>query len=1195
VSTTSHRKFRFILPIIVTLVLCARPAWSDVELDLQSHSERVEIVGRVATTTVSQTYVNYTRRRQEVVVRFRLPPGGAVDDLAMWVGGLRSPGVLHPRIAARQIYREIRNDRRDPAILEYLGGGQWQLSVFPIMSNKTQKVEFKFTSILSARGGRCIYNGMSVLGGTFSKAVAFEFASTLRGRGISDVKAVSDALGAQRVRDRVELGFRAANRNLDKPVVFSFTPGVKPSKVVAFKSKNGRKYFAAVLDPPWKPKAAKPVERNAVIVLDASASMKGESFKIAARAVQAILDDLTARDKFGVVVAGSDVEVFHEKLLPATKDSKLKVFKWLAGFLPKGATDLAAALRAVESFNKDTASPLNVFLIGDGDDCVGARSQKKDVSPFAVTPKGESPSRPPANCRFFACQVYDSSFVLEYLAESTGGMNAYIDDGPGSVAAMMKPILKASKIADPTTQVTVRQIAAGGAKPPSGDGAMTDIGFSRPDERDGIVISGQWPGAGKRTLEVTLRRGRQAQSTRYELDFPKGPAADEPGTVDIRKIWAHQRADRMWAKLLRKDVKIGEVKALMDFSRSEAIVTRVMALLVLESDKDYIDRGIKRPGSSIPIDTNLSQRSVGRLLAEAVTAARGRTMELDSEAWENSAIIQHQARELMRRNQIAAAARLYETAVRSKPGQFEARRQASLISEYLALKKSFGVSDMVRESHDDVLRAILAGAKWHEMVMQTEPTALVLRPETAKTGPPQPPPTPVLAGKIPLTPEELQADKLLSRKIPKIDMKDAGLKDVLAFLDAGKGDIAIRWDRLVKQGIKPSTTVSVQLRNVTLEKALQTVLGRASAKSTARNDDWLRGLDFTVDNSTITVSSKRDLSPNTYLRSYDIQDMLAFFSEWDKGYYRAAAPAPSGQRELRRASPEGVFFMQAGDNSSGPGRNVTLATGTFATLARGPVTFDLAREKDWDEDREVGRDDIWDTGIFDPGAGGGDSGIDSELRSTSEHIASIKVLLAETVDPFSWRDAGGELGAITNMSGVFMIRQTRANHKAIIKLLDTLRDKWRKHYPGRIAYTWDAEQSVRARMRPEAPFTPDGRITEWLRELSIKAGAGKLSKFSSIRVERIGSRKFARICGVWFDTSLTRLCRIYAVARDSEAHAALLNTDAPIKKWLALGRYVIIRADDTSAFYLNPDGISEADDKRLKKLIEAITKPAAKR
>ncbi|MDP6543623.1 MAG: VIT and VWA domain-containing protein [Phycisphaerae bacterium] len=1195
--TTSNRKYCLIVAAIAIVALQAGMVRGETEVALQSHSERVEIVGRVATTTVSQTYVNYTNFNQEVVMRFRLPPGSAVSELAMWVEGLRSPGVFHPRIAAKRIYREIRNAGRDPAVLEYLGADAWRLSVFPILPKKTQKIEFKFTSVLPGRGGDCVYRSMKLLGGTFNQAADFEFAATLRNStGIKDVKAISDALGVQRLKDRIELGFRTDNRKLDEPAAFAFTPKVKPSGVVAFNAVDGKKYYAAALDSPWDAPKPESLGRSIVIVLDASASMKGNSFSIAATVVKTILNDLTDKDKFNVIVAGSDVGLFNKNLPTASKDNRIKAMKWLAGFTPKGGTDLAAALRAVESLNKDIKTTLNVFLISDSEDCVGARQAGKELSPF-LSDKDKLPNRPPANCRFFVCQVNSDSYILEYLAESTGGASGYVGhDNPKKDVEIVKSLLQDTRIPDPVTKVTLRQIVAGDSKRAKGRADLTDIGFSRPDPVSGMVVTGLWPGPGKRTIEVTLHRRTGTQTARYTLDFPKGGDL-LPNARGLRKVWAHQRADGMWPKLHRKDVKLDEVRTFMNFSRAEGIVTRAMALLVLESDEDYIERGIKRPGSSVTVKKSLAQRSVSKLVTEVVKAPREEWDRFGTIDPNDRQVATQQARELLRRGHIEAAARLFEEAADSASGQFEARRQASLIGEYLALKSSFGADKIVRKSYDEVLNAVLKGGEWHELVMQTEATGLILQDPNAKplAAPPaaETPARVLLSGNKPAIQERLD-DKILARKIPKISMKNATLKAVLAKLGSTKENFEVRWDKLADEGIKPSTTISLVMTDATLDEALSSVMDKASRCARTKGKyDWLGGLDFTVDKSGITVSSQRDIGVNAHLRSYDIQDLIALSLDQNRRSLEIESTrrgGPGAQGSIRRSVPDDVFYVTVGDNSSGPVTSVALTSGSFSTSRDEPMLFEL--------DDNPGRDGRWteqassSTGLFDPGAGGGDtgSGLEGDLRSMSECVGEISTLLTDTVDRDSWREAGGEAGAINEVNGVLMILQTRANHKAIAKLLDNLRQTWLKRRPIKIApIPWDGEPP-RIEDQPEDPFNAKGRIKQWVIDLLRKAAAGKLSKFSSVRVKKIGSRTFARICGVWFDTSLTGGCQMHAVATDSGAHAALLKTDTTIEKCLALGRYVIVKTDDASAIYLNRDGISRADDKQLKQILASLAK-----
>ncbi len=1189
----SNRNFWFIASLTAVLSLSAQSAPGQTRVALQSHSERVNIVGRTAVTTVSQVYVNYTNSNQEIVMKFQLPPGGAVSELAMWVGGLRSPAVFHPRIAARRIYRQIRNAQRDPALLEYLGSDTWRLSVFPILPKSTQKVEFKFTSVLGGTGADCVYRSMKVIGGTFKEAVSFKLAATLRcPGGIKDVKAIADALGVQRFKDRIELGFRGNNWKLDHPAAFAFTPEVKQSNVTVFKSPGGQKHYAAVLDPSWDAPKHERVGRNMVIVLDASASMKGEPFGIAATAVKTILDDLTDKDKFNVIVAASDVGLFNDNLQTASKSNKVKAVKWLTGFMPKGGTDLAAALRAVESLNKDTSKTLNVFLISDTKDCVGARKPGKEASPF-LSKKASLPKRPPANCRFFICQAESESIIFEFLADSTGGASDYIyyDDSKESVRSV-KRLLDRSRIPDSVTTVTIRQIVPGDSKKAKGRADLTDIGFSRPDPVNGMVVTGLWPGAGKRTIEVTLHRRGGTQSTRYVLNFPK--AGDIlPEAPDLRKVWAHQRADGMWAALHKKDVKLDGVRAFMNFSRTEGIVTRAMAMLVLESDDDYIQRGIKRPGSTVTIEQSLTQLSPSRLLAEIAKLPQENDDLFDGISPTDSKTITLQALELLRRGHIDAAADLFDEAADRAPGQFEARQQAALIGEYLALKKSFKANEIVRKSNDAVLKAVLEGAEWHELVMQTAATDLVLQDPNARADAVAPVLKPVatLLKRKPET-KEHPDDKILSKKIAKVVLLDVSLKKALADLGKMANGIDVRWDKLEAEGIKPSTKISLTMTDTTLGEALSSMMGKITSKAKSASDrDWQRGLDFTIDKTGITVSSQRDIGVNADTRTYDIQDLIAYSLDEDLRRTEIDYESDSStvQGSVRRNWPDDVFDVQVGDNSSGPVSSVVLASGSFSTTGDEPSVFDLADNSDPD----AGWSSSESTGLFDPGAGGG---YDDDLRSTREYISEIKSMLEDTVDRDSWRNAGGEAGAIKAVGGVLLITQTRANHRAIVNFLDSMRKAWRQRKSIRIDPALRDRVSFDRKEKPEDPFNAKGRINQWLIDLLKRAEAGKLSKFSSVKVEKIGARTFAMICGIWFDTSLTDACEIHVVALKSAAHNAVLKAKPAIEKYLALGKYVIVKANDTSAIYVNHNGISSPDNKELKKIIAALTKrPAGKR
>jgi tetratricopeptide (TPR) repeat protein len=79
------------------------------------------------------------------------------------------------------------------------------------------------------------------------------------------------------------------------------------------------------------------------------------------------------------------------------------------------------------------------------------------------------------------------------------------------------------------------------------------------------------------------------------------------------------------------------------------------------------------------------------------------------------------------------------------------------------------------------------------------------------------------------------------------------------------------------------------------------------------------------------------------------------------------------------------------------------------------------------------------TGLFDPGASAGGGDLEGDLKSRTEEIAEIKTLIADTVSRDSWRDAGGNAGAISEIGGQLVITQTRENQESIVDLIGKLR------------------------------------------------------------------------------------------------------------------------------------------------------------
>ena len=80
---------------------------------------------------------------------------------------------------------------------------------------------------------------------------------------------------------------------------------------------------------------------------------------------------------------------------------------------------------------------------------------------------------------------------------------------------------------------------------------------------------------------------------------------------------------------------------------------------------------------------------------------------------------------------------------------------------------------------------------------------------------------------------------------------------------------------------------------------------------------------------------------------------------------------------------------------------------------------------------------------------------DAELRGTvaegeyagmtiDEYVDEVSTYLRDMIDPDSWRDNGGSVGAIRHMSGRLLVTQTPTNHRRLQQALEDLRTEFRR-------------------------------------------------------------------------------------------------------------------------------------------------------
>ncbi len=128
-----------------------RPTWSSYQI--RSVDVQADVHNQAAKVRMSQVFENTGEVTLETQFLFPIPEDAAVSDLTLLYDGKELPGRLLNKDDARRIYEEIVRRQRDPALLEYMGHGLFQTSVFPIPPHAKRTVEIRYSQLLRRNDG----------------------------------------------------------------------------------------------------------------------------------------------------------------------------------------------------------------------------------------------------------------------------------------------------------------------------------------------------------------------------------------------------------------------------------------------------------------------------------------------------------------------------------------------------------------------------------------------------------------------------------------------------------------------------------------------------------------------------------------------------------------------------------------------------------------------------------------------------------------------------------------------------------------------------------------------------------------------------------------------------------------------------------------------------------------------------------
>ncbi|MFP4027781.1 MAG: VIT and vWA domain-containing protein [Candidatus Brocadiia bacterium] len=550
-------------------------------LGIKSHRVRVEVKDGVATTELTEVFLNSTKRRLEATYIFPVPADAALTDFAMYINGKRKSGEVVEASKARRIYQNIVRRMRDPGLLEYMGRRLLKLRVYPIQPESTQKIQVQYTNPVPFDNGVYRYTFPLKTGEKASRVLEDStFGVEINSKhALANIYSPSHRIGITRKNDhKAIVGFEKEDALLDEDFVLYFTVAKKDFglNLLSYRPDGKQGYFALMLAPRVELKGDEVMPKDVCFVVDTSGSMLQQNRMQSAKdAVKFCLKSLNEKDRFSLIPFSTGVDTFSDGLMKATRQNVERALGYTKGMEARGGTKLCGAVIRALEMAPDGNRPYIVVLITDGKPTIGIVDPEKIVA--SVKEANEK------NVRVFSFGIAENLDVplLDQITEATRGYSEYVAPGreiETEISAFFR------KVSHPVLANLTLDF---------GKVKVRDMYPQRlPDLFRGsqVLVFGRYEGSGDVAVKLGgVMKGEDKQFA-YDAEFPE--TSTDNGFI------AHLWAQRKIAYLVDQIRLHGESKELKDavvrLSKEYGIATPYTSYLVLENEKQYVRHGIVR-------------------------------------------------------------------------------------------------------------------------------------------------------------------------------------------------------------------------------------------------------------------------------------------------------------------------------------------------------------------------------------------------------------------------------------------------------------------------------------------------------------------------------------------------------------------------------------------------------------------------